>query len=196
MQSQDTCRRLALKAEARKARLRSLPLEEMESWLLDDSPSQPGTRGKKRQPVIDRFMSKVSKTETCWIWNGMTDKQFGYGLFGVRDRIMKAHKVSWVMHRGNVPAGMFVCHRCDNPRCVNPEHLFIGTPKENTQDALEKNRMLKGEKNGQHKLTAAQVLAIRARSAAGETRESLAAEFDVWSACICKIVKRQRWKHI
>lgn len=196
MQSQNTSRRLELKAEARKARLRSLPLEEMDAWLLDDSPSPPGTPGRKRKPVVDRLMARVDKTDTCWNWTGRSSAIFGYGLIGVRDRMVPAHRASWVIHNGKITDGLWVLHKCDNPKCVNPDHLFLGTPKANSEDASLKGRIARGERSGTHKLTDDQVLEIRARSAAGETKESLAQEFNVWCSCICKIVKRQRWKHI
>ena len=88
----------------------------------------------------DRFFHRVEKTDGCWNWTGAT---FGgrYGAFWVGGKTIGAHKFSFVHHHGAIPDGMYVCHHCDNPRCVRPDHLFLGTPKDNSQDMVSKGRV-------------------------------------------------------
>lgn len=95
-------------------------------------------------PLKDRFWSKVVKTDTCWIWigAGSTSKK-GYGqirLPGAKGRQTSAHRVSWILHRGEIPIGLDVLHKCDNPPCVNPDHLFLGTNQDNVNDKVSKGR--------------------------------------------------------
>lgn len=94
----------------------------------------------------DRFDAKVLKGaySTCWIWTGARNPA-GYGnIRGFKSETMKAHRLSWIMHRGDIPKGMNVCHHCDNPPCVNPDHLFIGTFQDNTADCKSKGRLRSG----------------------------------------------------
>ena len=95
-------------------------------------------------PLEDRFWSKVLKTESCWLWKGATQGT-GYGRIarGKRNEFPKpelAHRMSWELHNGPIPKGLIVLHRCDNPPCVKPSHLFVGTPKDNSDDKCSKGR--------------------------------------------------------
>ena len=89
--------------------------------------------------AIDRFWSRVEKTDTCWLWMGCLASN-GYGFFKYDYRQMRAHRFAWQITYGPVPKNMLVCHKCDVRRCVNPEHLFIGTQLDNIHDMLKKGR--------------------------------------------------------
>lgn len=89
---------------------------------------------------LKRFWSKVNKTKSCWEWIACVNEA-GYGMIGTTGKkIDRAHRVSYRIHFGEIPERMFVCHKCDNPRCVNPEHLFIGTNQDNVNDMILKKR--------------------------------------------------------
>lgn len=97
---------------------------------------------KLSDSAAKRFWSKVDQTGECWLWTAHRNR-FGYGAFGVGQSVLRAHRVSFADHYGPIPAGLVVCHTCDNRACVRPSHLFLGTYRDNTQDAIAKGRFVK-----------------------------------------------------
>jgi hypothetical protein len=98
----------------------------------------------------ERFFSKVNKIENgCWEW--ITGKsRDGYGVFSYNNKDFRAHRLSYELHFGNIENGLCVCHKCDNPSCVNPEHLFLGSHKQNMEDKANKGRTYNGNQKGSH----------------------------------------------
>lgn len=149
--------------------------------------------------VQERFEAKFTKTEGCWEWNARKDRG-GYGRLRVAERTQKAHRVAYQLYVGEIPEGLCVCHRCDNPGCVNPYHLFLGTKADNARDRDNKGRgghsVMSGEKNGHAKLTEVQVVEIRAKHANGARNVDLAKEYGVAHQTISSIVCGDRWTKI
>lgn len=95
-----------------------------------------------RKTISERFFEKVKRGDGCWEWTASTHHQWGYGHMRIQGRTVAAHRVSWELHYGAIPEGMLVCHRCDNPPCVNPAHLFLGTNFDNAADRVAKGRSI------------------------------------------------------
>jgi hypothetical protein len=146
----------------------------------------------------DRFFAKVLKTEGCWLWQGARDRQ-GYGIFRFPHGNKKAHRVSWSLAYGkDVPVGVLICHHCDNPPCVRPEHLFTGTVRDNYVDSRVKGRARApmGEEQHSAKLTPADVVAMRRLAADGATHSDLASQFGVCRSSVGNTVNKLTWRHI
>jgi len=143
-------------------------------------------------------VSHVADLGSCWMW---TDKpnNAGYGCMRVGRKTFLAHRLAWRACYGVIPDGMCVCHRCDNPLCLCPKHLFLGTRFDNNQDKVTKGRQssVVGELNPRARLTETDVLSIRALYAAGNvTHKELARVFCVSVASICMITTRRNWSHL
>jgi len=149
----------------------------------------------------DRFEKFIlpEPNSGCWLWDGSTNGR-GYGSFCLHGRSGGAHRASYQLYKGAIPAGLLVLHKCDVPPCVNPDHLFLGTHADNTADMVKKGRArwgrrgqrgcVSGENNGRAKLTTADVLVIRSSS---ETNMDLARQFGVHNAQISRIRHHHRW---
>lgn len=152
--------------------------------------------GRDRTDPEVRFWSKVNKNgpNGCWLW--MACRNRGYGVMSVNKKATTTHRYSWELHNGPIPDGLHVCHHCDNPRCVNPDHLFLGTHQDNMQDMINKGRMSKGETKGSSKLTEPQVHVIRMYLDAGFPQKYFADGLGLCQQTISDIKLRRTWVHI
>ena len=148
--------------------------------------------------IQERFWSKVFKGENCWLWLAQKTA-FGHGRFSVyhpdRNRHIPeyAHRWAWMLTHGPIPEGIQVCHHCDNPGCVNPGHLFLGTQADNMFDAMSKGRMCYGLNRSNHKLDPDKVRLIRADT---RSRAAIAAAFGVSEGVIQRVRNRTVWKSV
>lgn len=140
-----------------------------------------------KQEKRDKFFKKVKKTEDCWEWLGCKTK-LGYGSFGSE----KAYRYSYKIHKGEIPDKMCVCHSCDNPSCVNPDHLFLGTHQDNMSDMVSKGRQATGEQLGR-KLNNEKVLKIKELIDLKERDEVIAKEYDISPRMIRQIKQGLSW---
>lgn len=152
--------------------------------------------------ISERFWSKVDKSgsdNACWIWTAHKNKK-GYGYFGIGNTVQQSHRVSWELTYGEIPDGLCVLHNCpdgDNPSCVNPKHLFLGTNIDNVRDMDKKGRRAVGENAPNRKLTANQVRYIRKRHSEGDiTFAELGRQMGVKGDTISDVVRRKFWKSI
>lgn len=158
-----------------------------------------------RATVAGQLHSGVSigAENECWPWiRGKTKS--GYGEFMVDGRMRYAHREAYALANGPIPTGMFVCHKCDNPPCCNPAHLFLGTSRDNSVDMSRKGRAMaqrsphkiRGERNGSAKLTEDQVRSIRDACAEGASMASVARRYSVSSATVEHIMHGTKWRHV
>ncbi len=150
-----------------------------------------------------RFWSKVEKTDSCWLWQGALGGPPGWRYGALRAEgsatVLGAHRVSYALDRGYMPPRyMDVCHRCDNPACVNPEHLFLGTRADNLRDMVSKGRAVhpRGAAASRARLDEEKVRTIRADHEAGATMRALAARFGVAEPTVQQVIARRTWAHV
>lgn len=138
----------------------------------------------------------IDRETGCWNWS-LRSKSHGYGLIRYKGKNYRSHRLMWEIENGEIIDGLCVLHRCDNRACINPDHLFLGTPADNTADMKMKGREAKGEMVGNHKLTASDVVEIRKEWDAGRiTQFEIAAKYGIDHSAVSLIVLRKRWAHV
>jgi hypothetical protein len=152
------------------------------------------------EKTIERFISKINKRSPleCWEWSRGKDK-WGYGQFKIGFKQHKSHRVAYFLHHGRISNTKCICHKCDNPACCNPRHLWEGTDADNVFDRDAKNRRIaaRGEKHGRRKLTDIAVKKIRDLCALGNMKQSVIGSiFGVSQAVISGIHLRKIWSHV
>lgn len=161
---------------------------------------------------VETFWSRVDKNGPvpahrpdlgpCWIWTRAKAVSGGYGIFGpALKRVYRAHRFSWTITHGPIPPRLWVCHACDNPPCVRPSHLFVGTNQENMRDCADKGRTYvpteqRGAAHHSAKLTDDQVREIRHRHTNGERQADLAREYRLSDNSVSRLLHRLSWKHV
>jgi hypothetical protein len=154
------------------------------AWRRNGDPVEVRQHQIHGKTLEERFWLRVRKSEGCWEWTGARSPQ-GYGVLRVSESARLAHRISWELGHGKIPPGLNALHRCDNPGCVRPDHLFIGTHADNTADMVTKKRQTT-------KLSEEEVRAIRKSTA---SNVALAAIYDVSRVLIVSIRNGKAWKH-
>ena len=131
---------------------------------------------------LSRFLKKIKKHKGCWIWTA--GRRGHYGAFTIGGRAVGAHRWSYEHYKGKISDDMFVCHKCDNPLCVNPDHLFLGTPSDNMKDASKKKRL------GSKHFTEQQIISILNSPL---NNCELGKKYDVWESTIRRIRRKSKW---
>ena len=160
--------------------------------------------GRPVETTISRFWSKVNRggivmphmDTPCWEWTGSLNTQ-GYGTVNINEITQRAHRVSWVIYNGEIPARMNILHKCDNPGCVRQDHLFIGSAYDNMKDMISKDRGVhaQGVSHSMAKLSDSDVIAIR-KAYPSTSQRALGRMHGISQSMICNIVNRKNWKHI
>jgi len=138
----------------------------------------------------NRFFENIENKEDCWIWKGAKTGKYGVMFF---KKTIKSHRFSYLIHKGKLEEGKCICHTCDNPLCVNPDHLYQGTSKDNSRDAVERRRLPMGSKSHFSKLTEDQVKEILTSN---EKQLHLAEKYKVCKNTINDIKRRRSWKYV
>ena len=151
----------------------------------------------KDTSLEERFNHFVVKKDGCWDWNGCCPVNPGYGQFRFNMKLVRAHRASWIIHNGPIPTGKHVLHKCDNPRCANPEHLFLGTAKDNMRDCRKKGRTTEvGETHSFAVLTEKKVILIKELIKLGFKNRVIADILRVQRPRISDIKCHRTWKHV
>ena len=152
-----------------------------------------------KRSTNDYFWARCEKKENgCWVWVGATLPD-GYGILSFKGKSHRAHRLSYSLAVWEIPVGVSVCHKCDNPACINPDHLFLGTQADNVHDCVRKGRRAskKGTNNGRSKLSEKDVKRIRKIFAEGKKNKTeISKLFGVSDTLIGLIVRRKSWPHV
>lgn len=162
-------------------------------------------RGRNRRFSYERFILEFNKKFTkssyckCWEWIASKNRD-GYGTVSFNGKVMTSHRVAWIVNNGKIPLSTNVLHRCDNPSCVNPEHLFLGTQGDNIRDCVQKGRFTRSDRRGEKSAISpfknGDILSIRQEAANGKSRSQIARERNCSRTSIDSIVNRKTWTHI
>ena len=158
------------------------------------------TDEEKLERIRSRFEEKVIKSNGCWGWKGHLDKN-GYPLLksgsnGKEFRETRSNRISWLIYKGEIPKGKYILHLCDNSTCTNPDHMFLGTPKENSEDMVRKGRGNKGSKHGNSKLTEDDVMKIRLKFKDGVMIKRIMEDYGISRQTAHNIKHVRIWKHV
>jgi hypothetical protein len=143
--------------------------------------------------TITRFWSKVDTSGECWEWHGAVSNH-GYGQFKLAKRIVPAHRAAWLLTHGAISDGLFVCHQCDNRRCVNPSHLFLGTHSDNMRDAIAKGRVSRVQRRDG--LAPDTVRSIRRLFDLGTPKKAIARRFGIYPSTVRDILNGKTYRHV
>jgi hypothetical protein len=166
----------------------------------------------KHGPTPNQSLPFYSGLDACWLWRGLCLSK-GHGHLSFNGSRNYAHRVSWILHYGEIPFGSCVLHKCDNPPCVNPKHLFLGSRADNARDAASKGRMrapkaeahwtrqfphrvLRGELHGRTRLSPSVVSEVRLLAREGLSQRAIAARFGIGRNHVFRIIHKQSWAHI
>lgn len=144
-----------------------------------------------REPIKDRLLKKIIKTKKCWIWIGATSH--GYGRIGYKNKTYAAHRVMWEQTYGSIKNGLWVLHKCDNRKCINPDHLFLGDRQDNVDDCVNKRRHIFGSNSSLSKLKNTDILRIKSLSDMGIRQHIIAKKFGITQSNVSKIINKKSW---
>lgn len=144
---------------------------------------------------LERVLSYVQKSDGCWLWTGVVNNM-GYGIATLNGKATSAHRVVYALLEAPVPKGMDLCHKCDNSLCVRPDHMFVGTRKDNMRDAARKGRTVRGSRSPSAVLNESMVREARARAADGEPIKQIAADLSAPYKVLWAAVRGKSWRHV
>lgn len=142
--------------------------------------------------TLDQLLARTERHGDCMVWTGALQSR-GYGQTAISGRQTSSHRAAWTLAFGAIPAGMFVCHRCDRRACINPEHLFLGTAKDNSTDMVRKGRSPRGPRQPRSKLNPTMVREIRARLHSGDAQVHIARAFGISQSLVSEVKRGNRW---
>lgn len=151
---------------------------------------------RPRRLSADRFWEKVTKGPKCWEWTGGVSQGYGHLNLSREEGNIRAHRFSWILHKGDVPEGQYVCHRCNNKLCVRPDHLYLGTNEENVSDAYKDGLFATGERHHNARLTKDEVIEIRRLRAEGAPYKKIAGRFGISVSHAAAIGSKKFWQDV